>query len=67
MLTVSASEGQSLLVPFSGSGTECVAAKSMGINYLGIESEGQYVDLSLSRIADVKECFIFEDNKETPK
>lgn len=59
MLTVSASEGQSLLVPFSGSGTECVAAKSMGINYLGIESEQEYVDLSLSRIDDVNNGFLF--------
>lgn len=59
MLTVSASEGQSLLVPFSGSGTECVAAKSMGINYLGIETEREFVDLSLSRIEDVDNGFLF--------
>ena len=59
ILTVSASEGQSLLVPFSGSGTECVAAKLMGINYLGIESEQEYVDLSLSRIDDVNNGFLF--------
>jgi len=59
MLTVSASEGQSLLVPFSGSGTECVAAKSMGINYLGIETEREFVDLSLSRIDDVDNGFLF--------
>jgi len=59
MLTVSATEGQSLLAPFSGSGTECVAAKSMRINYLGIESEKEYVDLSLSRINDVNNGFLF--------
>jgi len=59
MLTVSASEGQSLIVPFSGSGTECVAAKTMGIGYLGIESEKEYVDLSLSRIDDIDSGFLF--------
>lgn len=58
MLTISACQGQSLLVPFSGSGTECVAAKSLGINYLGIEKEQEYVELSLNRTKAVDNCLL---------
>ena len=59
MLTISASESQSLLAPFSGSGTECLVAKSMGINYLGIESESEYVELSLARTEAVNNGNLF--------
>lgn len=53
MLTVSAVAGGSVLVTFSGSGTGCVVAKTQGMNYLGIESEQNYIDLSRSRIRAV--------------
>ena len=59
MLTISTCKGQFLLVPFSGSGTECVAAKAMGINYLGIESEQEYVDLSFRRIGAIDNKLLF--------
>ena len=32
-----------LLIPFAGSGSECVLAKALGINYLGIEINPDYV------------------------
>ena len=35
-----------VLVPFSGSGSECVVAKGLGIAYLGIEISPEYVDFA---------------------
>ena len=35
--------GGTVLIPFSGSGSECVAAKSLGIDFLGIEINPEYV------------------------
>lgn len=52
MLELTAKPGDLLLVPFSGSGTECVAAKQLGLNYIGIEKEKEYVDISLKRLED---------------
>lgn len=34
------------LVPFAGSGSECVAAKELGVEYLGIELNPLYVDFA---------------------
>jgi len=33
-----------ILVPFAGSGSECVTAKKLGANFLGIEINPEYVD-----------------------
>jgi len=54
MLTVSACEGCRVLVPFSGSGTECVAAREHGYPFLGMETDPTYRDLSQSRIDQVE-------------
>lgn len=35
-----------LLVPFAGSGSECVVAKALGIEYLGIEINPEYVSFA---------------------
>lgn len=43
-----------VLVPFSGSGSECVVAKSLGIEYLGIEIDPLFVDLSRKWLETVK-------------
>jgi site-specific DNA-methyltransferase (adenine-specific) len=32
------------LIPFVGSGSECVVAKTLGIEYLGIELNSEYVE-----------------------
>tara|TARA_B100001287_G_scaffold138841_1_gene116951 strand:+ start:2636 stop:3442 length:807 start_codon:yes stop_codon:yes gene_type:complete len=42
-----------LVVPFAGSGSECVAAKMEGINFVGFEINTEYVELCNSRLADV--------------
>ena len=33
----------SLLVPFAGSGSECVAAQSLDVDYVGVEINEEYV------------------------
>ena len=35
-----------VLIPFAGSGSECIVAKQLGINYLGIELNPEYVDFA---------------------
>ncbi len=32
------------LIPFAGSGSECVVAESLGIGYVGIEINPEYVE-----------------------
>lgn len=42
-----------VLDPFAGSGTTLVAAKKMGINYLGIEIEPTYIEIAEKRLIDL--------------
>jgi site-specific DNA-methyltransferase (adenine-specific) len=42
-----------LLVPFAGSGSECVAAKELGIPFIGFEINPEYVELCNSRLEEV--------------
>lgn len=39
-----------ILDPFNGSGTTCVAAKSLGRNYIGIDCSQEYCDIAQKRI-----------------
>jgi site-specific DNA-methyltransferase (adenine-specific) len=41
------------LVPFAGSGSECVAAKKLGLPFIGVELNEDYVKLAESRLAAV--------------
>jgi site-specific DNA-methyltransferase (adenine-specific) len=45
-----ASEGY-VLIPFAGSGSECVAAKQLGLPFVGIELNPTYVELIRTRLA----------------
>ena len=47
--------GDTVLVPFAGSGTECVAAVAEGRGYLGFELNSVYIDLAQQRLANVRE------------
>lgn len=41
-----------VLIPFAGSGSECVAAKQLGLPYVGIELNPEYVALIHHRLED---------------
>jgi site-specific DNA-methyltransferase (adenine-specific) len=41
-----------VLVPFTGSGSECLAAKNLNLSFVGIELNETYVELAKKRIAD---------------
>jgi site-specific DNA-methyltransferase (adenine-specific) len=42
-----------VFVPFAGSGSECVAAKKLGLPFIGVELNEDYVKLAESRLAAV--------------
>ena len=43
-----------LIVPFAGSGSECLAAKELSVNYIGFEINSKYVKLCQNRIDNLK-------------
>jgi DNA modification methylase len=47
--------GDRLLIPFAGSGTECVSAKMNGRAFIGFELSPEYVRVANQRLADVGE------------
>lgn len=52
-----------VLIPFAGSGSECVAAKKLGLPFVAIEINPDYVELIMKRI-DISET-VEEDKEET--
>jgi len=44
-----------LVVPFAGSGSECVAAKKENINFIGFEINAEYVKICNERLAAITE------------
>ena len=50
MIQISADKGHVLLVPFAGAGSDCVAAKELGIRFLAFENDPQYVDICRKRL-----------------
>ena len=51
-------EGQTVLDPFTGSGTTLIAAKKLGRKYIGIELEPDYVKIAEARLNAVQERLI---------
>ena len=45
--------GMTVLDPFLGSGTTCVACKKLGRNYIGIEKEPEYIKIAEKRLEKV--------------
>lgn len=43
-----------MLTPFCGSGSECVAAKIAGRDYIGFEIEDEYVELAEKRLENAE-------------
>lgn len=54
MLHLSAKKGDILLVPFAGAGSDCVAAKRIGVRFIAFDTDPQYVDLSMKRVEIVE-------------
>lgn len=50
MLEISAKQGDLLLVPFAGAGSDCVAAQKLGINFIGFENDPNYIDICKARL-----------------
>ena len=50
-IQLSAAPGNVCVVPFAGSGSECVAAKEEGLHFIGFETDASYVDIALARLS----------------
>jgi len=53
IITAASKEGDTVLDPFMGSGTTGVVAKMLKRNFIGIEMDEKYVELSKKRIEAV--------------
>ena len=51
LITLTTREGDTVLDPFVGSGTTCVAAKELNREYIGIDREAEYVENANARLA----------------
>ena len=52
MIKLTSKEGDVVLSPFCGSGSECVAAKRCGRNYISFEINDEYIKLANDRLND---------------
>ena len=59
MMAISSQCRNLVLVPFAGSGTECVAAKFSGLNFVGIDNNVNYVELSRNRLIATEKGHLF--------
>lgn len=51
-IQLSAQPGDLCVVPFAGSGTECVAAQEEGLHFIGFDTDQTYVDIARARLND---------------
>ena len=42
-----------LVVPFAGSGSECVSAKNNNVDFIGFELNGEYVEIANNRLREI--------------
>jgi len=54
MIKLSSHTNDIMLTPFSGAGSECVAAKMTGRHYIGLEIEKEYCDISEERLSHTR-------------
>ncbi len=60
MLRISTRPGDVLLVPFAGSGADCVAAQELGVNFLGFEIDQSFVCLANNRLNNLNAVVVTE-------
>lgn len=46
--------GDVILVPFAGSGSECIAARQLGRHYIGFETNSDHLELAEKRLNDIR-------------
>lgn len=54
MIKLASKEGDIMFTPFSGAGSECVAAKMTGRNYIGVEIDKHYCEIAANRLNHVE-------------
>ena len=62
--------GDTVLDPFVGSGTSCLAAKRLGLNWIGFEINPEYYQIAVDRLAGVNqkgEMNLFDCVEEEPQ
>lgn len=50
IIQLTSKPGDLVMTPFAGGGSECVAAKELGRNYLGFETNNDYCQLAERRL-----------------
>lgn len=60
MIMSASKKGDICLTPFSGVGTECVAAKEAGRHYIGFEVDETYYQISINRLESIIHDSILE-------
>jgi len=54
MIIASSRFGDLVLVPFGGTGSECIAAKLHGRDFIGFEIDAKYYEIAQARLADAR-------------
>ena len=71
IILAATNEGDTVLDPFSGSGTTGIAANLLGRKYIGIEQDEQFCELSLRRRQaledDKTRTNLFDKMRSTPE
>jgi len=52
ILSAKPKDGGSVVVPFAGSGTECVVSKRLGLNFIGFEINEDYIKIAERRLQE---------------